>query len=289
MKLIVTIVMMCVTAACAQSPAPSAQQRPEFSTQTTVVLVPALVRNGQGELVFTLKADDFRVNDDGIEQKLTLDEDMGGEPLALVIAVETGRAGARKLDAYRNLTAVIAAVVGNVPHRIAVVGFDSAPTILQGFTSDVDTAGAVLHDLEPGDKGAAILDGLKFSVDLLRNQPPSFRRAILLISETVDHGSQTKIEDALRAIGDTNTGIYALGFSTGKSEAAHYAYRELPIKVGGPGLENANPNPPGGCMGKDPDPDAPTNKLVQAYNCLTQLVPPLGLATVAGIAAANDL
>jgi VWFA-related protein len=254
-----------------------------------VVLVPSLVLASDGKPVFTLNAGDFRVTDDGIEQKLILDEDTGGEPLALVVAVETGRAGARKLDAYRNLTAAIAAVVGNVPHRIAVVGFDSAPRLLQNFTADEDATGAALHDLEPGDKGAAILDGLRFSVDLLRSQPPASRRAILLISETIDHGSQTKIEDALRAIGDTNTAIYALGFSTGKSEAAHYAYRELPIKVGGPGLENANPNPPGGCMGKDPDPDPPQNKLIQAYDCLTQLAPPLALATVAGIAAVNGL
>jgi VWFA-related protein len=269
-------------------PAP-APQSPALRTQATVVLVPALVRNGQGELIFTLKAGDFCVTDDGIGQQLTLDEDTGSEPLALVIAVETGRAGARKLDAYRNLTAVIGAVVGGVPHRVAVVGFDGSPRLLQDFTSDVDAAGAALHDLEPGDKGAAILDGLKFSVDLLRSQPPPWRHAILLISETVDHGSQTKIEDALRSIGDTNTAIYALGFSSGKSEAAHYAYRELPTKAGGGGLENANPNPPGGCMGKDPDPDAPKNKLVQAYDCLTQLAPPLALATMAGIAAANGL
>jgi hypothetical protein len=40
-------------------------------TQSNVVLVPALVRNAKGELVFTLKAGDFRVTDDGIEQALT--------------------------------------------------------------------------------------------------------------------------------------------------------------------------------------------------------------------------
>jgi VWFA-related protein len=289
MKLFAAVVLLGVPAAFAQSQASSAPHRPELSTQTTVVLVPSLVLASDGKPVFTLNAGDFRVTDDGIEQKLILDEDTGGEPLALVVAVETGRAGARKLDAYRNLTAAIAAVVGNVPHRIAVVGFDSAPRLLQNFTADEDATGAALHDLEPGDKGAAILDGLRFSVDLLRSQPPASRRAILLISETIDHGSQTKIEDALRAIGDTNTAIYALGFSTGKSEAAHYAYRELPIKVGGPGLENANPNPPGGCMGKDPDPDAPQNKLIQAYDCLTQFAPPLALATAAGIAAVNGL
>jgi len=289
MKWIAAIALLGLPVALAQVPATTSPQSPQLRTKATVVLVPALVRNAQGEPVFTLKASDFRVTDDGVEQQLTLDEDTGGEPLALVVAVETGRAGARKLDAYRNLNAVIAAVVGNVPHRVAVVGFDSAPTLVRGFTSDTDAAGAALHDLEPGDKGAAILDGLKFSVDLLRAQPPPWRRAILLISETVDHGSQTTLEDALRAIGDTNTAIYALGFSTARSEAAHYADRELPIKVGGQGLENAHSNPPGGCMGKDPDPDAPTNKLVQAYDCLGLLAPPLALATVAGIAAANGL
>src|SRR5208283_4319019 len=125
-------------------------------------------------------------------------------------------------------------------------------------------AGAALHDLEPGDKGAAILDGLKFSVELLRRQTPAWRRAILLISETVDHGSQTTMEEALRAVSDTNTAIYSIAFSSGKSDAAHYADRELPIhssgSAGGTSFENAHPGPPHGCMGKDPDPDATRNK-----------------------------
>jgi VWFA-related protein len=293
MKLVVLIALLGASVALAQAPAKSAPQPPQLRAQSTVVLVPALVRNTQEELVFTLKADDFRVTDDGVEQQLTLDEDTGGEPLALVVAVETGRAGARKLDAYRNLDAVIAAVVGNVPHRVAVVGFDSAPTLLQGFTSDVDAAGTALRDLEPGDKGAAILDGLKFSVDLLRTQPPPWRRAILLISETVDHGSQTTMEDALRAIGDTNTAIYSVAFSSGKADAAHYADRELPIhsggSAGGISLENAHPGPPHGCMGKDPDPDATQNKAEQAFDCLGLLAPPLALAKLAAIRAAEGL
>jgi hypothetical protein len=36
-------------------------------------------------------------------------------------------------------------------------------------------------------------------------------------------------------------------------------------------------------MGKDPDPDATTNKGVQFYDCLTQLLPPLALAKMAAI------
>ena len=45
---------------------PSSPAQPAIRAQSTVVLVPALVRNAKGELVFTLKAGDFRVTDDGV-------------------------------------------------------------------------------------------------------------------------------------------------------------------------------------------------------------------------------
>jgi VWFA-related protein len=308
--------------ALSQTAAPQASQVPVLSAHSTLVLVPALVRSKAGELVFTLTADDFTLTDDGVPQKLTLEQDTGGEPLALVVVIEIGGAGAREFNKYDSLAPGLApmlgSVVGNIPHRVAVVVFDSEPTLLQDFTSDTDTAAdaiaglrpgctrqhhldncaspQAIHDVALGDNGASILDSLGFAVDLLRKQPPEYRRAILLISETLDRGSHLKLEDALRSISDTNTAIYSIGFSTGKSEAAHYAARELPTQPSEPGgswlsLANHTPNPPHGCMGTDPDPDpdATHNKAVQAYDCLTQLAPPLALAKMAAIVATDDL
>jgi len=292
MRLIVALGLLLPCVVLAQLAPASASQATSLRTQSDLVIVPALVRSSDGKLVFSLKADDFRLTDDGIEQKLTLDQDTGDEPLALVIAVQTGGAGVRKLDNYSHLGTLIGNLIGDVPHQVAVVGFDSAPRLLLDFTSDADAAGATLRDLDPGDKGAAIIDALSFSVDLLRKQPPAYRRAILLISEANDRDSQTKMDDALRAIGDTNTAIYSLAFSSAKADAAHYAYRELPIHKteGGIALgSNANPGPPHGCMGKDPDPDATQNKAVQAFDCAGLLAPPLALAKLAAIAAADGL
>ena len=65
-----------------------------------------------------------------------------------------------------------------------------------------------------GDSGAAILDGLDFSIKLLRDRPPQYRRVILLVSETLDAGSHLKLEAALRAFDDSDTTIYALAFSS---------------------------------------------------------------------------
>src|SRR5258707_426969 len=182
----------------AKSVAPETPQTSLLSTRSTLVLAPALVRTKAGDLVFTLTANDFVLTDDGIPQKLTLEQDTGGEPLALVVVIEIGGAGARAFNKFSSiappLAPMLASIVGNVPHKVAVVAFDSQPTLLQSFTSDLDSAAGVIAGLTPGctrqhhlddcasplairnlglgDNGAAILDALGFSVDLLRNQPP---------------------------------------------------------------------------------------------------------------------
>ncbi len=290
-----TFIALIPTSPQAQS-ADNAAPPTVLTTHSTLVLVPALVRDKHNNLVFTLGADDFSLTDDGIPQKLRLEQDTGGEPLALVVDIEVGGAGAREQKNFAALAPLIEAVVGNVPHHVAVVEFDSHPTLEQDFTADNDATAGTLRELVPGDNGAAILDSIGFSVELLRKQPTAYRRAILLISETLDRGSTAKLDEALHAVTDTNTAIYSIGFSTGKSEASHYAYRELPTKAAGPNgswlrVENANPNPPHGCMGKDPnpDPDATHHTIIKAYDCLTQLAPPLALAKMAAIDATDSL
>jgi hypothetical protein len=79
-----------------------------------------------------------------------------------------------------------------------------------------------------GDSGAAILDSLAFAVDMLRSESAGCRRTILLVSETVDRGSEMTMEQAMRAITDTNTTIYAIGFST---EVADSLLKNVPATV----------------------------------------------------------
>jgi len=163
-----------------------------------------LVRSRSGELVYSLTAGDFLLTDDGTSQKLTLEDDTGGEPLALVVAIEIGGAGARQLDKLGAVASMLDSVVGNVPHSISVVAFDSQPSLVQDFTVDTGQAANAISTLiagctkdsasspscQTGDNGAAILDALGLSVELLRKQPSSYRRAILLISESNDRGSR---------------------------------------------------------------------------------------------------
>ncbi len=270
-----------------QASAETAQPATTLTTSSTLVLVPALVRDKKsGQLVFTLKADDFVLTDDGVPQKLHLEQDTGGEPLALVVDIEGGGAGARELDKYAALAPMIESVVGDVPHLVAVVGFDSSPVLVQDFTPDIDAAAHGIQALiadNNGDDGAAILDSIGFSIDLLRKQPLQYRRAILLLSESNDRGSKLRLDQALRAISDTNTAIYSIGFSSGVSDLKRNSEKAL---------GDSTPGPAHGCMSRDPnDPNVNLNQnpAEQAFNCLGLLAPPLALAKAAVIAILDGL
>jgi VWFA-related protein len=258
---------------------------------SNLVLVPTLVKTSSGEPVFGLSADSFVLTDDGIEQKVVLEENTDSQPLALVIVVQTGGAGGRRLDSYRKLGPLLDSMVGAVPHRVAVVGFDSEPRIEADFTSELNNVARVMANLQPGNGKAAILDSLGFAVDLLRKQPTNYRRVVLSISETLDHGSRIKLEDALRAIDDTNTTIYSLGFSTTKADMQHNADEFN---------SDLTPAPTHGCFAKDQSNGSAThpvqvpdgngnNRTMQTFDCISLLAPPLLAAKMAVMAALDDM
>jgi len=313
----------------AQAPEPV---EPTITTNSTLVVVPTLVRSKAGEVIFTLKADDFTLTDDGVPQKLHLEEDTGGEPLALVVVIEadaaTRAAGWHPYthtgppDRFHGVPAMVEAMVGAVPHRIAVVGFDTHPELELDFTSSFDEVADTIelfNQGNTGDHGAGILDSLVFAVDLLRNAPRGYRRAILLLSETNDRGSIATLEEALRAVTETNTAIYSVAFSTPFHEASEYGKKQLPTKAeeffpkDEPGppptpaellagkilqgvlfgitLENTTPQNPGGCLAVDPAKERVVlaDHLAKVYDCLAELAPPLALAKMAMIAATDTM
>ena len=266
----------------------STLQTAPLKVQSNFVLVPALVKTKSGEVVFSLTAENFALTDNGVPQSLRLETDTDSQPVALIVIVQTGGLGAAHLLDYRDLNPVLDAIIGGVQHHVAVVSFDSKPYLDQDFTADTDAAAKTIANLQPGDPGAAILDALNFSINLLRQQPPTYRRVVLLCSETIDSGSQASLADAIRAVDDTNTAIYSFAFSSTKAAVVHEAAK-IPRPGGSP--YGNTPYPAGGCMSHDPaaDPDAHGNRRVQALDCASDLLPPIRLARIAYLAAKDGL
>ncbi len=188
-------------------------QQTTLRAQSNVVLIPALVKDAEGEVVYGLTAKDFVVEDDGVEQSVRLDEAPEGQPISLVLAIQKGRRAAYEFPRMQGLKSMIDPLFAMGTARVAVVEFDSKVDLNQDFTQDENAIDADLANLQPGDGGAAILDAIGYSVDRLKKEPQDRLRVLLLISETRDHGSKMKIEDVVAGIGDSNSLMYALSFS----------------------------------------------------------------------------
>ena len=281
------VYVTCALAVAAQSENPQGNTQVQaLNVRSNLVLVPALVKTKAGEVVLSLTGDDFVLTDDGVAQPLQLETDTDSLPLALAIIVQNGGQGALHLQDYRRLGPVMDAVIGEVPHRIAVVSFDSKPELVREFTSNSDEAVEAIRTLQEGDTGAAILDALKFGIHLLQEQPPEYRHAVILFSETIDRSSEASVEDAVRAVNETNTSIYSFAFSSTKTAVKHEA-----SKLAGAGTYSDEPYPAGGCMSHDPnaDPDAHGKRSAQALDCASNLLPPLRLARMAFLAAKDGM
>ena len=200
------------------------QNVPTLRTQSNVVFVPTLVTDKHGKLVFGLKTSDFIIEDDGVPQQINMDEAEPEEPVSLVIAIQTGRMALAEFQRMKTISSMLDQIVGQPQVQTAIVTFDNEINLLQDFTFESAQTETYLKKMMAGPlrdmggaedrSGAAIYDAVRYSVELLKKQPEDSRRILLLISEIRDHGSHAvKLDDAIAAIGDSNTVIYSLAFS----------------------------------------------------------------------------
>ncbi len=195
----------------------STAQETTLRSQSNLVLVPALVKDTQGQILYGLEAKDFIVEDDGAEQSVRLDEAPEGQPISVVIAIQTGRRAMYEFPRMEGLKTMLGPLFALGTARLALVEFDSQVDLAQDFTSDEARIDDRLANLRHGDDGAHILDAVNYAVDLLKGEPDDRLRILLLISEVHDHGSHIKIENAVSSIGQANAVMYALAFSPGRS------------------------------------------------------------------------
>jgi VWFA-related protein len=192
---------------------------PTFHVSTSVVIVPTLVEKSNGEVLYGLKPTDFSVFDNGVEQKVHVDDDLDTQPVSLVVCIERGRDAPLEFDKIGKLGPLLDLFTRDGRGDVALVAFDSKATWVEPFSDNTDSITSDLRQMPGGDGGAAILDAVGYSVNLLEQQPPDHRRVLLLISESRDHGSHRfNIPQLVERIGTSNTLVLSLVFSPGKAE-----------------------------------------------------------------------
>jgi len=223
------LVSAAVAGAQQMPPAEPPLPLPQAQTVTTTlrvtaneVLVPTLVEKPGGGVVYGLKPQDFVLEDNGVPQKIRVQEEMDTAPVALVVAVEQGGLSVLEFGKLAKLGPLLDLFLADGKGQAALVGFDSKPHLIRDFTHSSEKVNEDLKHLEPGDGGDAILDTVSYAVDLLESQPKEYRRVLLLISEERDHGSKhTKIAQLIEKIGQSDVLVLSVSFTPARAELSH--------------------------------------------------------------------
>src|SRR6201996_9865248 len=86
-------------------------------TTTPLVVVPTLVQTPDKDLVYSLRAEDFELTDNGVPQKVTLEEETK-RPLSLVVLMQTGGDERGQFASYVNLEPLLASLLGGPRNRV---------------------------------------------------------------------------------------------------------------------------------------------------------------------------
>jgi len=212
----------------------AAPENYKFNARTDLVFLPTRVQKKNGDTVHGLRPEQFIVEDNGVGQTVQVEAAPESSSLSIVVLVQCSRTAPLVFANVRGLATMIEGIGGNSRFEVAVVSYGERPSILGGFSGSAEASRAALSKLKAcGDNTAATVDAVEYAVGMLRTRPALYRRAILLVGETRDHGSSARLEQAVADLGTTDTVIYSVAFSPVKSEVSRSLGRGKQPPVGG--------------------------------------------------------
>ena len=225
-------------------PGTPVQQPPEGTIRVRVALVsaPVVVIGAKGEPILDLEKKDFHVLDDGADQTIE-SFDIGGEPLSIVLVFETSSRISPILPAVQKAAIVFTQTIVGQSGSAAVLGYDDSVTRLLPFSYDNDKIEKTIAALKPGNSGVRLYDALSSAVGLLRVQPEERRRAIIVVGEAKDSGSEEMLGQVLREAQLHNIVIYSVGLSTTAAALRSQPSSAGPIQATPPGTFGGPPVP----------------------------------------------
>jgi Ca-activated chloride channel homolog len=177
--------------------------------EVDAVLVPVSVRK-DGRFVKGLRAQDFRILEDGRPQEITF---FGAEGLSLELIVTMDVSGSMEDDMPAMREAVKAFLRAlRTEDRVVVAAFNTAFFVVSGRDAQQNVRLRAIDRLTAWG-GTALFDALVRSADLLQRRPG--RKAIVVFTDGDDQSSRTSAEAAERRMESSDAILYVIGQGQG--------------------------------------------------------------------------
>src|SRR5690349_17735195 len=177
-----------------------------ISVDTTEVMLPVTVRDGNGRLVADLKREDFHVFEDDREERLS-ELALRQVPVDVILMVDSSSSVAENLDDFRKAVMEFAAQLDD-KDRITLIKFDDRVQLLQEWTQSRFQFQRALNRIEPG-MFTRLNDALVLAAREQFGSTQS-RRAIIVLTDGVDSGRGSTAEQALQAVLNAQVSVYVV-------------------------------------------------------------------------------
>jgi VWFA-related protein len=217
--------------------------QPKIAVEVKTVSVLATVRDKHGKIISNLTKDDFQLDEDGRPQTINYFAHESDLPLRLGLLVDTSLSQRRVLDQERSASySFLDHLLREDKDLAFVIHFDREVELLQDFTPSRPQLQAALQKLSTpqfdGGGGSAsggggggngggggggrgrgshgggtlLYDAIFLASDELMSKQQG-RKALIILSDGVDHGSRETLAEAIATAQRSDTIVYSIYFS----------------------------------------------------------------------------
>lgn len=184
------------------------QNPPIFSATSRLKVLYASVLDKHKNSISSLTADNFKVFEDNVEQKL---KDFKREDVPVSIGIVVDNSGSMREKRLRVAAAALTFVkTSNPQDEVFIVNFNEDYYLDRDFTSNPDDLKDALEKIDSRG-GTALYDTMIASLDHLTDRGAKAKKVLLVITDGVDNESRSTLEQAVRAAHDSEAVIYTVG------------------------------------------------------------------------------
>jgi VWFA-related protein len=186
--------------------------------QTALVNVPVIVTDPQGQYIAGLGAPDFKLFQDGLPQTVDLFGALQ-EPLKVALMLDTSKSTITVLGRIKKAASNFLKQLR--PHDQAmIVSFDSEINLVCYLTDDQRELEEALKDVQVGSSVGTRMRDAILDMTTRRFQRTQGRRAMVILTDGQDNGSQTTAPDLIAAVSGSDIPIYSVFYHVDPRELA---------------------------------------------------------------------
>lgn len=220
--------VLLMLAQAAQPPAPKPAPQPEiqpppFRAQITEVIVPVTVTDEKGRFVSNLSQDDFRVFDQGRQQKIIFFSREQGQPVVVGFLLDMSNTTRLHWKTFQEaaLNLVWTLLPGDKKFSGFLITYSNEAELAVNTTHDPEPIVAKIRKLKPGG-GSTLFDAIHMACtrrEMIQGEPIEPRRILIIVGDGNDNASKRSLEEVLEIAQRNLVTIYgvstvAFGFTS---------------------------------------------------------------------------